>query len=37
MKQDEMLRKISKTVSYENKQHCQQPFNSKEIKQAVLK
>ena len=35
MKQDEMLRKISKTVSYENKQHCEQPFNSEEIKQAI--
>ena len=34
-KQDEMLRKISKTVSLQNKQHCEQPFNNKEIRQAI--
>ena len=35
LKQDEMLRKISKTVSRENKQHCEQPFNTNEIKRAI--
>ena len=31
----EILRKISKTVSRENKLHCDKPFNSKEIRQAI--
>ena len=34
-KQEEILRKISKTVSHENKLHCDKPFNSKEIRQAI--
>ena len=34
-KQDEMLWKISKTVSRENRQNCKEPFNIKDIKQAI--
>ena len=34
-KQDEMLWKISKTVSCENKQHCKEPFNTNEIGEAI--
>ena len=32
IKQDEMLSKISKTVSRENRQHCDKPFNIDEIR-----
>lgn len=34
-KQDELLRKISKAVSRENKQHCKEPFNTNEIREAI--
>ena len=34
-KQEEMLRKISKTVSLENRTNCDKPFNTKEIRQAI--
>ena len=34
-KQEEMLRKISKTVSRENKQHCEDPINTKDIRKAI--
>lgn len=33
--QDELLRKISKAVSRENKQHCKEPFNTNEIREAI--
>ena len=35
IKQEEMLRKISKTVSLENKTQCDKPFNTEEIRQAI--
>ena len=33
--QDEMLSKISKTFSRANRQHCDKPFNTDEIRQAI--